>query len=31
VGGSLGLRAKDFAAEIIEHEPSMIDLPGPKD
>jgi hypothetical protein len=30
VGGSLGLRASDLAAEIIEHEPSMIDLPGIK-
>jgi hypothetical protein len=26
----LGLRASDLAAEIIEHEPSMIDLPGIK-
>ena len=27
VGGSLGFRASDLAARIIEHEPSMIDLP----
>ena len=27
VGGSFGFNASDLAASIIEHEPSMIDLP----
>jgi hypothetical protein len=30
VGGSLGLRASDLAAEIIEHKTSTMDLPETK-